>query len=410
MNSQKIKFINICDKIILFSLYAVAYFLPISKAIIESLSILAIICFIFKKIIQHEGIANTHLNIGIFSYIIICFISIFISSNLEISARTFFAKTMQNIVFFFVVVDTLNTERRIRNLIYIFFVSSLLLGIDGIYQYFTHKEFIRHRKYYGIPRIHATFPSANDFGCYLASMIPFSIVGFFTNKFRFKLFRFLFIGLTVLLLICLMLTVSRGAWFAFLAAILFMSTWINKLGIFFFGLAALIAFLLSFYHPYIKERLSNFFVFFNKMDLDREMVWTAAWKMFMSRPWLGVGLGTFMFNFQKFVVPSYPYGVSYAHNCYLQMSAEIGIIGLVSFLSILALFFYHGIKAISIRKKNFSWYILVATFAAVLGYCVQMSVDTTFYSLDLGMLFWLLLGLGTAAMKMQSPLKATSKV
>lgn len=399
MSLKKHKIVDICDKIIVFSLYAIAYFLPISKAIIESLSIFAIVCFIFKKIIQQKGILDTHLNLGIFGYMVICFISIFISSNWEISAKTFFAKTLQNILFFFVVSETLNTEKRIKNIIYIFLVSSLLLGIDGIYQYFTHKEFIRHRKYFDIPRIHATFPSANDFGCYLASMLPFSIVSFFTNKFRFKLFRFLFIGLAVLLFVCLMFTVSRGAWFAFLAAILFMSIWIDKLGLFFLSMSVLIVFLLSFYHPYVKERLSNFFAFLNQIDLDREMIWNGAWRMFMLKPWLGIGLGTFMFNFRKFVVPTYPYGISYAHNCYLQIAAEIGIIGLGMFLCILVLFFYQGIKSISMRKKTFSWYILVATLSAVLGYCVQMSVDTALYALDLGMLFWLLLGLGTATMR-----------
>jgi len=40
----------------------------------------------------------------------------------------------------------------------------------------------------------------------------------------------------------------------------------------------------------------------------------------------------------------------------------------------------------------------LGSLAALLGYSVQMAVDTIFYSLDLGILFWILLGLGTAAM------------
>jgi hypothetical protein len=62
------------------------------------------------------------------------------------------------------------------------------------------------------------------------------------------------------------------------------------------------------------------------------------------------------------------------------------------------LFFYAGIKIIRNREKTFSWYILLASLASVLGYSVQMGVETIFYSLDLGMLFWILLGLGAAAM------------
>ena len=39
------------------------------------------------------------------------------------------------------------------------------------------------------------------------------------------------------------------------------------------------------------------------------------------------------------------------------------------------------------------------SLAGILGYCAQMGVDTILYSLDLGMLFWLVLGMGVAAMR-----------
>jgi O-antigen ligase len=82
------------------------------------------------------------------------------------------------------------------------------------------------------------------------------------------------------------------------------------------------------------------------------------------------------------------------------MASEIGIIGLSSFLFILIVFFYHGIKALNnSEQKTFFWYVLLAVLASILGYCVQMGVDTNFYSLDLGILFWLMLGMGDAAVR-----------
>ncbi len=396
---EKTKLINFCDKIILFSIYGIAFYLPISKAIIEICSTLAIFSYIIKKIIQRQGITKTRLNSAIFIYLIICFLSIFLSVNLKISFRAFLGKLLQHIALFFVVADTLNSERRIKNFIYISFSSFLLLGIDGIYQYFTHKDFIRNRQYFEIPRIHATFSSANDYGCYLATAIPFTLSCFFARLNFKKLLRFLFVALFLLLFLCLILTISRGAWFALIASTLFMSIWIRALGIIFllFGIVIIIAH--QFFFPYLKERLQNLFVFFDPSSIDRKMIWQAAWKMCMANPLVGLGLGTFMFNFEKFVVKGYPYSIPYAHNCYLQMAAETGIIGLASFLSILILFFYYGIKTINTRQRSLSWYILLASLAAVLSYCVQMGVDTFFYSLDLGTLFWLLLGLGIATMK-----------
>lgn len=403
MALDRVRIVNICDKIILFSLYIIALFFPVSKAVIEIFSTLAIVCFITKKITQRQDIAKTPFNFTILAYLAVCFLSIFISTNFKISARVFFGKTLQDILFFFVLVDALSNERKLRNFLYILFLSSALLGIDGVYQYFTHKDFIRHRRDLMIPRIYATFPTPNDFGCYLITIIPFLIAIFFT-KFRFKAVRFVLAGLFSLLFICLIMTVSRGAWYAFIAAVLFLGVWIYPVGEFFLLLCLFIIVTQPFYPMLIKERLDSLFFRFDGSSLgdagsiERKIFWQTGWKMFMSRPWIGVGLGTFMFNFERFVVETYQYGPAYAHNCYLQMLSEIGVIGLVSFLSILILFFYNGIKTILSRQKTFFWYILVASLAAVLGYSVQMAVDTIFYSLDLGMLFWILLGLGTAAM------------
>jgi len=403
---EKDKLINRCDKIILFCLYVIAYFLPISKGIIELFSILAIIFFIFKKILQRQGIPFTSLNSAVFAYIAICFFSIFFSSNPRISSLTFFRKTLQNLFFFFLVADTLNSERRIKPFIYVLFASALLLGVDGIYQHFTRKDFIRNRIDLLIPRIYASFYTPNDFGCYLATVIPFTIVSIF-EKSRPRIFKLIIFLLFILLFSCLILTVSRGAWLGFIASVLFLGFWLPAVVIVFLIAAFLLLATKSLFHPLIGERMSNLFNLFD-MDvltdgssLDRKMIWRAGWRMFLFSPLVGLGVGTFMYNFKKFVDASYRYGPSYAHNCYLQIAAETGIIGLLCFLSILVLFFFYGIKVINNKTyaKTYSWYILLGSLAAILAYCVHMFVDTSFYSLDLGMLFWFILGLGTALIR-----------
>lgn len=396
---ERTKIAGILDKVILFSLYALAYFFPISKAIIEITTILAIVCFVLKKVILRENIKINYLSLSIFAYLVVCFISIFFSSNFQISNKAFIGKVTQRVLLFFVMAETLNSQRRARDFVYIFLTSSLLLGIDGIYQHFTHHDFIRNRPYYGLPRIYATFPTPNDFGCYLVTAITFAIVCFFA-KFDSKPFRFVFAGLFVLLFSCIILTVSRGAWFAFMAVVFFISIWIKVFGVFFLVLGIFIIATQQFYGPYLKGRLDSLFVFSDTSCVDRKTIWHVAWKMFVSKPWLGLGLGTFMFNFTKFSDGTYKFGIPYAHNCYLQIAAEMGIVGLIIFLSIIILFFYLGLRSLSsIRgEKTFSWYVLLASLSALLGYAVQMAVDTIFYSLDLGMLFWMLLGLGAAAM------------
>lgn len=422
MGSGKIRTAKTCDYIALFSIYAIAFFLPISKGIIESFSILAIFSYLTKKFLNVETASSsacgglprndrnaalalagrllprTALNWGIAVYLLVCLLSIFLSSNTATSSRTLFRKTLQDIVFFFVILETLNNKQRIRNTLNILFLSSFVLGVDGIYQHFTTQDFLRHRRVIFTDRIYASFATPNAFGCYLAMVLPFLISRFF-SKLKIKPSRIFYFALFVLLFVCLLLTVSRGAWLAFLASVLYMSIWLKGLAVFLLVMGIVILSTHTFYPPYVRGRLMKFFVFSDTSSIDRRLIWQAGWKMFISKPWLGVGLGTFMFNFRRFVVEGYPHGVVYAHNCYLQMAAEIGIIGLASFLLILAMFFYHGIKTLNARERSFSWHVLLASQAAILGYCAQMGVDTTFYSLDLGMLFWLALGIGVSAMK-----------
>lgn len=398
MNSGKIKAAGVCDYIALFSIYAIAFFLPISKAIIESFSILTIVAYLAKKFLNSEKLPKARLNYGIFVYLIVCIFSIFSSSNAAISSRTLFGKTLQDIAFFFAVFATLSNNQRIRSALNVLFLSSLVLGIDGIYQHFTHHDFLRHRPIIFTNRIYASFATPNAFGSYLTMVFPFLIFRFL-SKFKVKLSRVIYFVLFILLFVCLLLTVSRGAWLAFLASVLYMSIWLKGLAVFLLVLGIVTSITHIFYPPYVKERLLRFLVFSDTGSIDRKLIWRAGWKMFSVKPLIGLGLGTFMFNFKQFVVKNYPYGAVYAHNCYLQMAAEIGIIGLASFLSILALFFYQGIKLLNTKEKSFFWYVLLASQAAILGYCAQMGVDTTLYALDLGMLFWLVLGIGAAAMK-----------
>ena len=404
MNLGKTKIINTCDKIILFLLYAIAYFLPISKAIIESATIIAILFYLTKKLLEWQDIPKTHINIPIFSYLSICIVSMFMSSNPEISVKTFFAKILEYFSFFFVVADTLNSERRLKTVLFILLISSTVVGADGIFQYFTHKDFLRNRPYLDLGgRIYGPLTTPNDLGCYLASVLPFAIA-FSFYKFRSILRRSFFILLSLLLFICLVLTVSKGAWYGFLALVIFMSLWIRPLMLFFLAAILFITVTKQYYILVLKNRLNQFFLFdtygiSDSGSIDRRMMWQAAWKMFISCPWIGVGLGTFMFNFKRFATDKYPFSIPYAHNCYLQMASEIGIFGLLAFLLILILFFYHGIKILNTRQRTFCWYVLLGSLAAILSYSVQMFVDTSFYSLDLGTLFWLILGLGSAVIK-----------
>ena len=67
-------------------------FLPVSKGVIESFSIAAIVFYLIRKFISFEDIVKTPVNLTLFLYLFVCVVSIFMSSNFKISARTFLPK------------------------------------------------------------------------------------------------------------------------------------------------------------------------------------------------------------------------------------------------------------------------------------------------------------------------------
>lgn len=131
-------------------------------------------------------------------------------------------------------------------------------------------------------------------------------------------------------------------------------------------------------------------------------MWTNSWKVFMKHPVIGNGLNTFYRHYANVREDEYKYKKgSYAHNCYLQMAAETGIVGLTSFLVLLGVFFITSIKRISQLGNNFYAALTTGLLAGIFAFLVHSSTDTNLYSLNLAALFWFSLGLVTAILRIE---------
>ncbi len=68
--------------------------------------------------------------------------------------------------------------------------------------------------------------------------------------------------------------------------------------------------------------------------------------MFLSNPWTGVGFGNFNTLFNKFGVQGWPYSRGNAHNYYLNIAAEAGVVGLTGYMIMLITTFTVGFRAL----------------------------------------------------------------
>jgi uncharacterized repeat protein (TIGR01451 family) len=89
---------------------------------------------------------------------------------------------------------------------------------------------------------------------------------------------------------------------------------------------------------------------------------------------------------------------STAHNEYLQLAVELGLVGLALYLAVLGGFFYCGVRLLPQMTGGSRKWLLLAALGAVAAQCVDALGNPGWHFGDVSSLLWLMLGMGTAAM------------
>lgn len=111
-------------------------------------------------------------------------------------------------------------------------------------------------------------------------------------------------------------------------------------------------------------------------NLERLNRWSAALRMFKSRPLLGWGPGTYQFvyapfqySYEKTIISTNAGDKGTAHSEYIGPLAESGVMGLLTFLAIAVATFYTAIKLyITTKSKTVSVYTLTAICSLITYY------------------------------------------
>ena len=289
------KFIGWCDKAMAFSFYALIYFLPISIALSEIFTALALVSYLFKRLawfcthvrgrVQERTSAafmdnnfifflrsfkpvENYLNGPILILLFFSLISVFVSRHPMLSIEGFFGKVLQSAFLYFNFIECINSKKRLRKFLIVLLMSATLICINGLYQHFTGKDFI-YGHLAGSGRISSSFRAHNDFAAYLIVIIPIFLSlsvlsaangikrfsGDYPGKYIFPPFfsgkwKVLIFVIFILSLICLGLTFSRGAWIALACAMIIFSL-TKKKYVIINGLILFIFF--SFFYPQLTR-------------------------------------------------------------------------------------------------------------------------------------------------------------
>ena len=149
------------------------------------------------------------------------------------------------------------------------------------------------------------------------------------------------------------------------------------------------------------EHKNNFILsFLSEGGSGRLHFWQNAIAIIERYPLWGSGLNTYTRMLER-----YSLSLWYAHNCYLQWAAETGVVGLVSFLWMLYVFFSKGLTSLKVTQDTvWNKAILQGVLAGLSGFLVESFLDNALYMVQLGILFWVMLALAMVLVQLNSRL------
>jgi putative inorganic carbon (HCO3(-)) transporter len=125
--------------------------------------------------------------------------------------------------------------------------------------------------------------------------------------------------------------------------------------------------------------------------------------MISHHPLVGVGVNTFTRNYLKYKLPEPENAKTsdaiYAHNNFLHMAGEIGLLGLGCFLWILFNLFKTGIWLYQNLKEEYLKIVAISLIACFIAFLINGLTETSLYYSRVAMIFWYLIGLSLALIK-----------
>lgn len=377
---------------------------PILGIDLASIRILIMVLFIFWFFIGAKN-KKTFLISDIQSKLILIFLflsffSMFFAQNYSWSLRKLFYLFSISPLFF-IAKNLLNSRKRRLEVLKRLVISGALLSFIGVIQFFSqffwsHEEIsnfylkfigptfwgesftqmvaahsswlvsISGRNYF---RAISIFPDPHTLSMFLGMLLPLALGLFlFYKKDKIWLISFL------LILVADLLTFSRGAYLGALAGLLvfIFIFWkkINKRNKIIIGVVAILFFAISAFNP-ISQRFLSSFNLKEGSNLGRIKIWEKSVKVISQKPIFGTGIGNFPLEINE---DEHYRNPIYAHNTYLDIAVEEGILAGIVWMLILLV----TLKKFWLIFQKDSLYI--GLIVSLVIFSVHSLVETGIYS------------------------------
>ncbi len=281
----------------------------------------------------------------------------------------------------------------------------------GLYQFFTGdihgiKSWVDQKSFGSLTRIYSTLQNPNVFAGYIVINLCFFISKYLHNE---KQGDKLLAPNIILLSVCLILTYSRGGFLSLLAAMLVMLAFKREK-----RLVLYIAVMIAMFYLYNSlgklNRADIDIIYKDSSNTYRIEIWKAAIQVFLKNPITGLGIGTTWYHLSTYSNKLFKY-VIHAHNIYLQIAAELGLLGLSAFIYFTVSELIHSLKLWFHSKGSSQRYAFLGFICSTTAILAHGMFDAVIFIPSLAIVYmnyFALYKLAAASIAMEKPLKLSS--
>ncbi|MBU4361193.1 tetratricopeptide repeat protein, partial [bacterium] len=331
---------------------------------------------------------------------------------------------------YFIIVNNVSSQVQVNRILAITLIVGGLFGIYGILQY-NGIDFPFWVGNIGRQNVFGLFGNVNYFAEYLIVPLPIAVSLFFATQNKLKKILLL-IGI-IAMGASLTATFTRGSYLGFGVSLIFMfflflisrgKNFIKRNKKIFIAILTVIIIITSLFiipNPLnksgtaigkIKSRISISQLTQSSSIKRRIATWKFTVLMIKDHSLLGSGIGTYKYNTLKYQAEFfaqgenrslYPYGFAdKAHNEYLQLWAEMGIVGLGIFIWLIISYFSCGLRILRKIKDEYKQGIIIGLMGSVVAVLTDGLFGFPLHLPATVILFWLILALTITTIKIEA--------
>ncbi|HEX8422779.1 MAG TPA: O-antigen ligase family protein, partial [Pyrinomonadaceae bacterium] len=336
------------------------------------------------------------------------------------------------IVYFCAALVYTDSPGRLRLLVRVVTIFGFLLALFGMFQYFTNPSQIYWFRQPKFALPFGPFINRHHFAAYMELTLALPL-GLLASGAVAVERRLLYLFAVLIMAVALVITGSRGAIVSLVAEVLFIvaiagllrhkskrdeadegteaqsrvRAALVRVGI---GFALVVALLASAATLGGEESLSRLFGTVSADDptSGRVQFWQGTWEVIKHHPFLGAGLGAFGVVYTRHDVLHGATRLEQAHNDYLQILADAGIVGGVLGLLFIFVLFRYGFSRFNSRDK-FRRGVAAGALAGCFGVLVHSFFEFSLHMTSNALLFLVLAALATLNGRVEEQSKGTRK-